>query len=288
MKSANFRKLVGQHPSVRAAGTYLLYPREARARFLLPRERDTTGAALFTTQKCASTFLAKALRRIGKHYRKTIYDFAGLYWGKGEIDVYHAIERDASRLFVQPHAIYGPLRRYIDLPDLDRRPLVLMLRDPRDVLVSSYYSVAYSHALPGGAAARAKFEARRTAARAMDIDEFVRDAAEPLQRVYRAYADHLLHRPNLTLLTYEELIANPREWSRRLIRAIGLEPDEVAVQQLCTIYEQGKPRAGENRINEHRRSGEAEQFRKHLKPETIEFLQNLFDEEWRRFACWGG
>jgi hypothetical protein len=280
------KQFFDKHPSLRAAGSYIAYPREAQACFFRPAKPETTGAALFTTQKCASTFVARALAHLGQAQGKTVYNFAGLYWGRGETDVYRAIARDAPKLFIQPNAIYGPLRRFVDLPGLERRPIVLILRDPRDVLVSLYHSVAFSHALPGGAAARANFQARRDAARQISIDDFARDAADALHGVYRSYAEELLDRPNLTFLSYEELISDPAEWSRRFIRGIGLEPDEPTALRLRDLYEAGKPGAGENRIDQHRRSGEAGQYRRFLNPETIENVERLFSSELLRFRCW--
>ena len=36
------------------------------------------------------------------------------------------------------------------IPSLEEFKVVLVVRDPRDILVSDYYSIAYSHAIPDG------------------------------------------------------------------------------------------------------------------------------------------
>ena len=41
--------------------------------------------------------------------------------------------------------IFGPIRNYLNIPKIYEYKIVLFLRDPRDVLVSDYYSIKYSH-----------------------------------------------------------------------------------------------------------------------------------------------
>jgi hypothetical protein len=280
------KQLVTQSPSIRAAATNLRYPHEAWAQLLPPRNPDDSGPVVFTMQKCASTFVSKALAQVCEDYGKRAYNYASLYWGRGETDVYRAIQRDADRLFIRPNAVYGSLRKYVEMPGIDRRPVVLMLRDPRDVLVSSYYSVAFSHAAPGGEKSRARFEAKRAATQSITIDRYVLETADTFRQVYREYADKLLGRDNVTFVTYEELIADPAGWSTRFVAGLGFEPREDTLARLQAIYDDGRPKPGENRTSQHRRSGEAEQFRTYLEPATLAEIDGIYADELRRFGCW--
>jgi len=45
---------------------------------------------------------------------------------------------------------FAPLRYYFKIPDELNANVILHLRDPRDVLVSLYYSEAYSHSVIKG------------------------------------------------------------------------------------------------------------------------------------------
>ncbi|QVM83707.1 sulfotransferase domain-containing protein [Novosphingobium decolorationis] len=287
MSKYGLKSIVSKSSTLKAAAAYLYYSRETRARFLPARRTSSDGAVFFTMQKCASTYITKALAIVEECYAKTVYNFEGLYWSSGDPDMVRSIHRDAEKLFVQPNAIYGPMRNFFPVPNLEKRPLVLMLRDPRDVLVSSYYSVAYSHNLPGGKAARQAFEERRSKAQAMDIDAFVKEATRNFFPRYKAYADNLLGRPNLTFLTYENLIEDPEDWAERFLVGMGLEPVPTSLNRLVAAYSDGLPTGDKaNDKNSHRRSGASRQFETMLKPETIAYINEEIGDVLERFAAW--
>lgn len=59
------------------------------------------------------------------------------------------------------------------ISELEKYKIVLMVRDFRDLLVSEYYSIAYSHVAPDRQGNRYDlFVAQRTKARKSSIDEY--------------------------------------------------------------------------------------------------------------------
>ena len=46
------------------------------------------------------------------------------------------------------HGCFAPVRFYVDVPDIDDYKVILHVRDPRDVLVSMFYSYCYIHKGP--------------------------------------------------------------------------------------------------------------------------------------------
>ncbi len=70
---------------------------------------------------------------------------------------------------------------------------ILLVRDPRDALVSECFSIAYSHGLPeaapGEGGAREEFLALRAAALASSIDATVLRRAGPMNRAFMEYAE---------------------------------------------------------------------------------------------------
>jgi hypothetical protein len=101
---------------------------------------------------------------------------------------------------------------------------ILLVRDPRDALVSEYFSTAYTHSLPqaqsepGGV--REDFLAAREAARRASVEAYVLDKAEGLNRTMMEYAD--VTRDKMTkLFRYEDVIMQKRAWVRDMTAHFG-------------------------------------------------------------------
>ena len=89
---------------------------------------------------------------------------------------------------------------------------VMLVRDPRDALVSEYFSVAHSHSLPPPSAepgAREQLLRMREAAQAMSVDDFARANAGRMNETLVQYAP-VLADPRLLLLRYEEVVFDKR------------------------------------------------------------------------------
>lgn len=87
-----------------------------------------------------------------------------------------------------------------------------LVRDPRDALVSEYFSVAHSHSLPPATAepgAREQLLRMREAAQAMTVDDFARANAGRMNETLVQYAP-VLAGPRLLLLRYEEVVFDKR------------------------------------------------------------------------------
>lgn len=118
--------------------------------------------------------------------------------------------------------LFGTLR-FPWRPDFfDDSPAILHLRDPRDVLTSCYFSIAYSHV--------GYTDAQRQAVIDQGIDRFVQERIETFKIRYSRYVRFFLNRPNVTLLYYEDMIAAPERWAAQF--AHGLFPDLDLVERL--------------------------------------------------------
>ena len=85
---------------------------------------------------------------------------------------------------------------------------VLLVRDPRDALVSEYFSNRGTHSLPPEGApggARAQMLQKRAAASAITVEDFARSDAPRMAQTLAAYA-RLRDDPRLLLLRYEDVV----------------------------------------------------------------------------------
>jgi hypothetical protein len=158
------------------------------------------------------------------------------------------------------------------IPELDKYRVVLMTRDPRDVLVSEYYSIAYSHAVPDQRGSKYEhFMYRRKTAQSMGIDEFVLWDSDRIYRILQRYKMLLLDRyPHAYVTTYEKMTADFEVWLNRLLDNCQLAVPDSLRQSLLEENDRLRP-TGEN-IHEYRRKGKPEEYKEKLKADTIEQL----------------
>jgi Sulfotransferase domain len=204
---------------------------------------------------------------------------------------------DARRLLTDKaiwqarHGCFAPVRFYVDLPRPENYAIVLHLRDPRDVLVSMFYSYCYIH--QGEVAANTGY---RRAAAERGIDAFVlakaseassnypgdygtgghvEDLIGTLPARYRHYIDHLVGKPNVILVKYEDMVTDYRAWLGKFITPFPIENKPVLIEQLAAQSSQFFPRRPAD-VSEHVRHVSPGDHKTKLKPATIRRLDEIF------------
>jgi hypothetical protein len=169
------------------------------------------------------------------------------------------------------------------IPDIEQYRTVLMVRDPRDVLTSLYYSVAYSHPEPAKNGDKHKpFITDRKHAREIRIDEYVLETAESERLIYQHYTDLMVSKqPGLYLTRYEEMTLDFDSWFRNLLAYCEFDISKKLKQILYEQAEHIKP-AQEN-IQAHIRKGIAGDHKNKLRPDTIEKLDEIFSQVLKDF-----
>lgn len=198
-------------------------------------------------------------------------DLASYLWCASSQDIYTVLGRS-------PHAVrkrgvlYGPLRYYVPVPDLSHYRVILMLRDPRDVLVSQYFSMAYSHSPPPNPRRLMRFKKRRAHARTLPVDEFALELADKWRERYRVYASELLGQKNVTFLKYEDMINRTDVWLSKLTDSLGIElnDDDKAYVHEMGIFGKSK----DEDIYAHVRKAAPGDHREKLSQDTRELLND--------------
>jgi hypothetical protein len=111
----------------------------------------------------------------------------------------------------------------------------LLVRDPRDALVSEYFSLAYSHSIPkpsirGNKVTLAMEKARRNLLQ-QDINDFVRKAADKFNKILLGYAD-LLKDPSTLVMKYEDVILNKRLLIQKICSHFGWQVTEAQIEEI--------------------------------------------------------
>ena len=167
---------------------------------LFSRRRKGPSIIYFTVHKAASTYLKKVVETLASGKGIACVDYPVLYH---QTDFLAFEELDYNPV---GHA-YGPFRWYMQLEDIDQYKLLLHLRDPRDTLVSQYFSFGQSHPIWNEFQAKRKERIEK-----MTLEEYVVDAAPQVRERYADYAEHMAGRPNVLFVKYEQMVDDFDGW----------------------------------------------------------------------------
>lgn len=176
-----------------------------------------------------------------------------------------------------PFTPKGPYARLADERFVRGKIFVIMVRDPRDMLVSQYYSFGFSHGMSKDPEKRARHESAKKKIQSQTVDEYVLANADGLLLRFHQVIDLETICSRTTTLRYEDMIENFREFHESLTKIIKIKP-RVARE----IYLRTRPRSEED-IYSHKRSGKVAGFRDKLEAATIDALNLQFAEILKRY-----
>ena len=159
--------------------------------------------------------------------------------------------------------------------DLATRKSVLLVRDPRDALVSRYYSFGRqktTHALPKkNAAAFLEHIAQQPV---LTIDEYVLKVADEVRENYEAYRTHLNF--DLTLVrNYEDIYFDKETFLGEIFGHFGIG---VAADVIARVARDNDIRPEKEDDTKHIRKGMPGDHAEKLQPATIARLNDTFRE----------
>ena len=248
----------------------------------------------YTIHKAGSTFLNSLMRQTCRRY-------AVEHFSINDDRYFETIKNGSWKAFIEETNILGgigPVRGSTNGPifpaDLDDYNIILHLRDPRDVLTSLFYSCSYSHCVRPG-----RFEVtpqQREKWQRAGIDKFVLDTAVPLSSTYKKLCSTLMHRPNVTVIHYEQMVLNYRVWlasflkAFRTIKVPSRKRRHVVLPQfarrmkiLSELYRRNKDSFSVDKedIYSHKRKVTPGDHREKLKDATVAELDDVFADYFR-------
>ena len=245
---------------------------------------DVRSVYVFSLPKAGSVLLDNIMRSLSERIGVTYVSLMGEFFklGMAEQDIPSA----TSKVFVDNGYCFGGFRAYpktFEIPNLGTKKAILLIRDPRDMLVSHYFSMRSSHPDPGKALTTSrKTLPRRDKALVMSVDEYALDLASYYVRQLGRYKDVIeKHRENFTLFRYEDVIFNKRAWVAGICKAFEWELPERAINKIAD-KNNVIPRA-ENEAKHIRQVTPGDGMRK-LQPETIGKLNDMFETQLAYFG----
>lgn len=236
----------------------------------------------YSLNKAATQYTKGILKRcavengmvpVGIHDYAFITDFPFLdHLSEEEMEKYKHIFKPDGYLY----SVFGGMIEGIS--ELDKYKIVLMVRDPRDILVSGYYSIAYSHALPDKQGNKyERFVEKRAKVRESTIDEYVLAESDKVYDILQRYKTLLIGKyPNAYVTKYEEMISNFRGWLDNLLDYCEMIIRHDFLKVLSEENERLRPK--DEDIYRHIRKGKSGDYKEKLKQETIECLNTKFSQ----------
>lgn len=236
---------------------------------------------LFSVYRAGSTFLGGLMKKIAKEARLTAVDLDGYFY---QLGIGKEWEGKGRVMLDVPYQsigyFYGPFRSFnLGIRYIEDYKILLVLRDPRDVIVSSYYAI-YSHVTPlleEKQALQTRMK-RRKKELEQTVDEFVINRLEGNSRFlnrYYQYHKELMGKTNVLFLKYEDMVENFAAWLDRLIEFLGMGLPREFIGRLKA---EADFKVDKEDIHKHKRQVTPGDHKRKLKPETIDILNSKTKE----------
>lgn len=226
------------------------------------------GGYVFAYAKSGSTLLDRLVRDYSKKVGVPTFSLFGSAFTEGVKPI--DIMSDAKCTLESPSVIYTGFRHYpmnFDI-DLSGSKSILLVRDPRDMLVSLYYSIAKSHVKLKGSTS---FEEERIAALESSIDSFVIKRADSYVNHFKRYQEKLSTH-DVVIYRYEDVIYEKVKWLTDIVKYFNLPLSNEAIEEVVKKHDIIPL---EEEENSHVRQVHPGNYENKLKDSTIITLNNI-------------
>lgn len=174
---------------------------------------------------------------------------------------------------------FEPIESRFDHPV--KRHRIFHIRDPRDILVSEYFSFGWIHPTQDS-----ELDQVRKSLQKMSIDDYVlhhcTQREYPLEKRYSSLVERVLDPEREIVVTYETMVTDFPKWLARVVPVFGIRYSKLAVLQLAWRYRNEFKTKQETLT--HKRCITPGDHRRKLKPATIDALNQRFESILTKFG----
>ena len=162
------------------------------------------------------------------------------------------------------------LPSYLDGIPLGGTKKLMLIRDPRDMLVSHYFSMKKSHPIPEGDMGE-KLLKQRQQLESMDIDSYVLEKAPTFLKLFKGYEK--IDDENLALFKYEDIVFEKKQWIEAILSFLGLVLEDTVIEAIAQKHDIFPKQED---ASSHIRKVSPGDHKEKLKAETIDQLNDTF------------
>ena len=233
-------------------------------------KQDLVSAYVFAFARGGSTLLNNMVTTYCHHVGVPVFSLFNSAFDQGVPT--QDIQEDARVCFKPYGYIYAGFRHFpgFDL-DVSGAPAIWLTRDPRDMLVSQYYSVLASHVIPKGLKF---FDRIREEAGNYDIDQYAISKATVFAEHFQHY-QKMLENSDLTIYRYEDVIYRKKSFLNSVIAKLRLKRNRALVRDVARQFDIVPDAENEDA---HIRQVHPGNYTRKLTRETIQIINaTLFD-----------
>lgn len=177
--------------------------------------------------------------------------------------------------------LYISYQTYLEIPKPSNYKTFFVLRDPRDAVVSWYFSAKYSHVLTSVIP-----ELRRDLAQ-LDSSNGLKYIINRLVEfgyfeAQKSWINVTQEQENIAIFRYEDLVSSNNSFLRKLLNYLQIEIPKAEFIALCDRHKfetMTKGRAqGEENINSHYRKGIAGDWKNHFDSSTLDYFYQVTED----------
>ena len=242
---------------------------------------DRKSVVFVTMHKAASVFVNRVLDLVLTNEGMVHVDFAGEAFTSGTKEWEYCASK--SHLFSTSGYYFGAFRGpYIDkFESLKDNKIVVQVRDPRDCIVSLYYSYKFSHGAPGEGVLKKIFNRIRTHVEETDIDSFAIEQAKTYSRRLSMITDLCGKYDDYTLLTYENMVLDFPSWETRLYTYLNVDPPKNIRTQVAELANFD---VATEDVTQHKRQVMPGDHKRKLKAATIDEMNSILAEHLTQYG----
>jgi len=248
--------------------------------YMMPSPGQNESFIAFAPPKSGSTLLYKLLSDVCVASGVVVIDLPTASFKNGirPVDLTESI----APVFVPYGYAYLGWRHYPQQVknNLQAMKIILLVRDPRDMLVSLYYSKAFSHPAPKHGSARDLLLKDRELAQEADINKWVCKHTSQYKKVFESYLTNLSS-DKTQVYRYEDVIFRKQEWLADMLVYLNID---LPRKSIAAIADRHDIRPEKENPGAHVRQVSPGNYLNKLQPDTIEFLNNELGEILKRFG----
>jgi len=253
---------------------------------IAPPKSDMPSFFLFSLHKSGSTLLNNIFIDIARKLSIPRVDMNSFLISKGYS--YEQVDILNKEILTSSGYLFGGFRN-LWLPkevlEFENFRGVLLVRDPRDATVSSYFSNKYSHRIPKHGKVKEIMESRREALSKEDDtdniqDVFIFNRCAALNKTLMEYHEFFFGK-NIRTYRYEDVIFYKYEWIKNMVEFLKLEIDEKTLRNL-TIKHDIIPNQEDKTI--HVRQVVPGNYKKHFDSDIIKKANEIANQSLSAFG----
>jgi len=238
----------------------------------------------FSLPKAGSVLLDSILSALSSVEGLTFVSIMGKFFELGLAE--KNVPAETSRIFLNHGYCFGGFRSFpqrFEIANLSHCKAILLVRDPRDMIVSHYFSTRSSHPNPGRALSTSmKSMPLREQAQTLTVDEYAIERTKFYGRLLRGYMSALdQNLETIRVYRYEDVIFKKREWIADMCNYFGWSVPEATIRKIASKNDI-RPRA--EKESKHVRQVSPGDYLRKLRPETIAQLDQLLQKELSYFG----